>query len=143
MQLLPAITAASNLIVYSRELHMGLSLFFNRRYTVMLNRTEHSVKIFNTIGVETPDMVLEQYKGEPIRVSCESRKVDTVEGIDIYENIYGEVTGLPEFKEGIYYVVSAMVRQALPERKDLLSPGQLIRNEAGQPIGCLGLVRNS
>lgn len=109
----------------------------------MLNRTEHSVKIFNTIGIETPDMVLEQYKGEPIRVSCESRKVDTVEGIDIYENIYGEVTGLPEFKEGVYYVVSAMVRQALPNRKDLLSPGQLIRNEAGQPIGCLGLVRNS
>ena len=109
----------------------------------MLNRTEHKVTIFNTIGVNTPDMVLEQYKGEPIRVSCESRKVDTVEGIDIYENIYGEVTGLPEFKEGVYYVVSAMVRQALPERKDLLSPGQLIRNEAGQPIGCLGLVRNS
>lgn len=109
----------------------------------MNNRTEHEVKIFNTIGVDTPDMVLEQYKGEPIRVSCESRKVDTIEGIDIYENIYGEVTGLPEFKEGVYYVVSAMVRQALPERKDLLSPGQLIRNEAGQPIGCLGLVRNS
>ena len=109
----------------------------------MLNRTEHEVKIYNTIGIETPDKVLEQYTGEPIRVSCESRKVDTVEGIDIYENIYGEVTGLPEFKEGVYYVVSAMVRQALPERKDLLSPGQLIRNEAGQPIGCLGLVRNS
>jgi hypothetical protein hcinC1_00210 len=109
----------------------------------MLNRTEHSVKIFNTIGIETPDMVLEQYHGEPIRVSCESRKVDVVEGIDIYENIYGEVTGLPEFKEGVYYVVSAMVRQALPHRRDLLSPGQLIRNEQGQPIGCLGLVRNS
>ena len=109
----------------------------------MLNRTEHEVTIFNTIGVNTPDMVLEQYVGEPIRVSCESRKVDTVEGIDIYEVVYGEVTGLPEFKEGVYYVVSAMVRQALPERKDLLSPGQLIRNEEGQPVGCLGLVRNS
>ena len=109
----------------------------------MLNRTEHEVKVFNTIGANIPDKVLEQYKGEPIRVSCESRKVDTVEGIDIYENIYGEVTGLPEFKKGVYYVVSAMVRQALPERKDLLSPGQLIRNEAGQPVGCLGLVRNS
>lgn len=109
----------------------------------MLNRTEHSVKIFNTIGVETPDMVLEQYKGEPIRVSCESRKVDVIEGIDIYEVVYGEVTGLPKYVEGVFYVVSAMVRQALPGRKDLLSPGQLIRNEQGQPIGCLGLVRNS
>lgn len=109
----------------------------------MNNRTEHEVKIFNAVGIKTPDMVLEQYKGEPIRVSCESRKVDTIEGVDIYENTYGEVTGLPEFKEGVYYVVSAMVRQALPHRKDLLSPGQLIRSEAGQPIGCLGLVRNS
>lgn len=109
----------------------------------MLNRTEHKVTIFNTIGANIPDKVLEQYKGEPIRVSCESRKVGTIEGVDIYENVYGEVTGLPEFKEGVYYVVSAMVRQALPHRKDLLSPGQLIRSEAGQPIGCLGLVRNS
>lgn len=109
----------------------------------MLNRTEHEVKVFNTIGIETPDMVLEKYAGEPIRVSCESRKVGTIEGVDIYENVYGEVTGLPEFKEGVYYVVSAMVRQALPHRKDLLSPGQLIRSEAGQPVGCLGLVRNS
>lgn len=109
----------------------------------MLNRTEHEVKIYNTIGANIPDKVLEQYHGEPIRVSCESRKVDTIEGVDIYENIYGEVTGLPEFEEGVYYVVSAMVRQALPGRKDLLSPGQLIRNKAGQPIGCLGLVRNS
>lgn len=109
----------------------------------MLNRTEHQVTIYNTIGIETPDMVLEKYAGEPIRVSCESRKVDVIEGIDIYEVVYGEVTGLPEFEEGVYYVVSAMVRQALPHRKDLLSPGQLIRNEAGQPVGCLGLVRNS
>lgn len=76
-------------------------------------------------------------------VFCESRKVDTVEGIDIYEVVYGEITGLPEYVEGVFYVVSAMVRQALPERKDLLSPGQLIRNEEGQPVGCLGLVRNS
>ena len=109
----------------------------------MLNRTEHEVKIFNTVGAIIPDKVLEQYTGEPIRVSCESRKVGTIEGVDIYENVYGEVTGLPEYQEGTYYVVSAMVRQALPHRKDLLSPGQLIRNEAGQPIGCLGLVRNS
>jgi len=93
----------------------------------MLNRTEHKVKIYNTVGVETPDMMLEQYTGEPIRVSCESRKVGVIEGVDIYENVYGEVTGLPEFEEGTYYVVSAMVRQALPHRKDLLSPGQLIR----------------
>ena len=109
----------------------------------MLNRTEHKVTIFNIVGVNTPDMVLEKYTGEPIRVSCESRKVGTIEGVDIYENVYGEVTGLPEYVEGVFYVVSAMVRQALPERKDLLSPGQLIRNEEGQPIGCLGLVRNS
>lgn len=109
----------------------------------MLNRTEHEVKVYNTVGAIIPDKVLEQYKEEPIRVSCESRKVGTIEGVDIYENVYGEVTGLPEYQEGTYYVVSAMVRQALPHRKDLLSPGQLIRNEAGQPVGCLGLVRNS
>lgn len=55
----------------------------------MSNRTEHDVKIYNTIGANTPDMMLEKYVGEPIRVSCESRKVGTIEGVDIYENVYG------------------------------------------------------
>lgn len=47
-----------------------------------------------------------------------------------------------EYEEGIYLLVSAMVREALPLRKDLVSPGQLLRDDDGNVIGCLGLVGN-
>lgn len=37
------------------------------------------------------------------------------------------------------YVVSALVRLALPYRRDLASPGPLVRDADGQPVGCRGL----
>lgn len=55
---------------------------------------------------------------------------------------YGFVVGLPNQSETDAYIVSAMVRLAVPERLDVLSPGPLIRNELGQPIGCDGLIAN-
>lgn len=61
--------------------------------------------------------------------------------IYIYKTKYGEVTNLPEPKEGVIYIVSTLVRLASPERKDLYSPAKPVRNEAGQVIGCMGLNR--
>lgn len=49
---------------------------------------------------------------------------------------------VPEPEEGVFYVVSALVRLAAPERTDFLSPGPLVRGADGQPIGCRGLTRN-
>lgn len=40
------------------------------------------------------------------------------------------------------YLVSNMVRCAVPHRPDVVSPGRLIRDEFGVPIGCLGLTVN-
>lgn len=51
------------------------------------------------------------------------------------------VEGLPPYQEGVYYIVSALVRSACPDRTDLL---QVIphRNEEGVIIGALGFTRN-
>lgn len=49
---------------------------------------------------------------------------------------FGEVTGLPEYQVGTMYIVSAMVRAALPNRFDLVSPGNLIRDDDGNVTGC-------
>lgn len=110
---------------------------------MLKNLTPHEVCIYKLNGV-TPDLDLVIEAGEEVaRVSCEHMKVDKkVEGVDMYRTVFGEVTGLPEYSEGVYLLVSAMVREALPLRKDLVSPGQLLRNEEGQVIGCLGLVGN-
>lgn len=110
---------------------------------MLKNLTPHEVKIFKLNGVTLDlDVVIEA--GEEVaRVSCEYMKVDkTVEGVNLYRTVFGEVTGLPEYSEGVYLLVSAMVREALPLRSDLVSPGQLLRNDKGEVIGCLGLVGN-
>lgn len=110
---------------------------------MLKNLTPHEVKIFKLNGV-TPDLDVIIEASEIIaRVSCEYIKVDKkVDGIDLYRHVFGEVTGLPAYEEGVYLLVSTMVRETLPLRKDLVSPGQLLRNDKGEVIGCLGLVGN-
>ena len=105
--------------------------------------TPHEVKIFKLNGT-VPDLdVVIEASDTIARVSCEYIKVDKrVDGIDLYRSVFGEVTGLPEYSEGVYLLVSTMVREALPLRNDLVSPGQLLRDDDGNVIGCLGLVGN-
>jgi hypothetical protein len=55
---------------------------------------------------------------------------------------FGEVEGLPEKLEGVALIVSAMVRNALPDREDLISPGNLERDKDGNVIGCDGFDWN-
>lgn len=110
---------------------------------MLKNLTPHEVKIYKLNGT-TPDLdVVIEADGAVARVSCEYIKVDKkVDGIDLYRPVFGEATGLPDYEEGVYLLVSAMVREALPLRSDLVSPGQLLRNDKGEVIGCLGLVGN-
>lgn len=110
---------------------------------MLKNLTPHEVKIFKLVGtVPDLDLVIEAEE-EVARVNCEYVKVDKkVDGIDLYRPVFGEVTGLPEYEKDVYLLVSTMVREALPLRSDLVSPGQLLRDDDGNVIGCLGLVGN-
>jgi hypothetical protein len=76
------------------------------------------------------------------RCSEISRKIDVIDGIEIIHKDFGEVIDLPEPVDGTYYIVSMLVRSACPDRKDLLSPGDLIRDNSGQILGCKNLVCN-
>lgn len=57
---------------------------------------------------------------------------------------FGQVTGLPPAQDGTIFIVSAMVRShpAVQPRIDVASPGQLLRDDAGQIVGCDGLDFN-
>lgn len=50
----------------------------------------------------------------------------------------GEITGLPPSREGVIYVASALVAEAA-HRRDVFSPGELIRDEEGRVVGARGL----
>ena len=55
---------------------------------------------------------------------------------------YGAVMGIPEPEPDTLYIVPALVRLALPARKDIASPGDLVRNDKGQVVGAKNLVVN-
>lgn len=106
---------------------------------MFINLTPHVVNIYDgeTLIVTLPP------SGTVARVSTDAIRVDTVEGVPIYVNRYGPIVDLPEPAEGAFtlYVVSAFVRSTT-SRRDVASPGELKRNDAGQPVGCVGLVVN-
>ena len=81
--------------------------------------------------------------GTVARVVVEHHEIGNHAGIPLLVGSYGEVSNLPEPEEGVLYIVSAAVRTALPQRKDLGSPAHLVRDEEGRIIGCLALEINA
>lgn len=104
----------------------------------LINLTPHAINV--VCGITTRTIPA---SGTIARVSTESVLVGEINGLPIYQTKYGELEGLPEPKVDTMYIVSAMAAAAAKAagRDDILSPGELIRDEAGQPIGCRGLVR--
>jgi len=100
----------------------------------IVNTTPH--KVVNSLtGVTYPAPA----EGTPIpRVS--STNVEVLEGF--FQATFGEVENLPPQTAGTLYIVSALVRSALPERGDLISPGEQIRDEKGVPVACKGFNIN-
>jgi hypothetical protein len=98
---------------------------------MLINLTAHTINEVTT-GVSIPP------SGRVARVKASTRKVSDFLGYPIFESTFGEVEGLPEPEEGVMYIVSALCMNACPERDDLLSPGNLLRDENGKPAGCVG-----
>ena len=77
-----------------------------------------------------------------IRLSSQTKKVGNLNGIPLSKTVFGEAQGLPEQKKGTYYIVSSLVCQAYPDRKDFLIVNETVRNEKGQIVGCRSLSVN-
>lgn len=104
----------------------------------LINLTPHKLNVVTENGTVTVEP-----SGTIARCSVTNTPVRILpNGVTLYRTVYGEVTGLPEEQEGVIYVVSGLVRGAVPTRLDVASPGELIRNEEGQPVGCNGLSIN-
>ena len=100
---------------------------------LFVNLTPH------TLNIHTPEGVREiAPSGDVARVSSSSRRTGHINNIPVYSVTFGKVTGLPDPVEGTVLIVSGMVATVHP-RKDVFSPGELIRDGSGRPIGCNGL----
>jgi hypothetical protein len=106
---------------------------------IIINLTPHAVKVIADDG----SVVLELAKpveGTTIpRVSVKAEEAFRVNGAIVRKTTFGAVEGLPEKRDGVYLLVSALVRTA-SGRDDLVSPGELARDSEGKPVGCKGLT---
>jgi hypothetical protein len=103
----------------------------------LINLTPHVINVLHADGS------IQNIPSSGLARCAEQRIiVGSIDGIDLYTVSYGEVSGLPEQTKDTYFIVSMPVRLALPTRKDLLSPGELVRDTEGKPIGCKGFATN-
>lgn len=108
----------------------------------IINLTPHTINIFG-LGQSGPEEIASFPSSGVARCAVVSKEIGEIAGtgIKLYLTEFGKVEGLPEPQQETIYIVSMLVRDAALGQSDLYSPGQLLRNEAGQPIGCLGLTR--
>lgn len=104
----------------------------------IINLTPHDINVVRESG----DVVTFPPSGQVARISVDQKKVGQICGVDVFTSQRGDVCDLPDQATDIFLIVSMAIRTAFPDRTDLLSPGTLVRNDQGQPIGCRGLVSN-
>lgn len=102
----------------------------------IINLTPHDVNL-----LLEDDVIV--FKSEGIARVQQKEIIDEYfDRVPIYKNKYGKIEGLPEEKDGVYYIVSFVVASALKDkRNDLLIVTKTERNEKGQIIGCYGFAR--
>jgi hypothetical protein len=125
------------------------------------NLTPHPITICNDAGE-----VIRTFQPEGlVRLKASTVNVGKIDGVNVTKTVFGEPEGLPEAdvifpycdnchscnptnckngngnvtEIGTYFIVSQLVKSALPERKDLLVPAEVIRDDKGQIIGCKSL----
>lgn len=131
--------------------------------SILINMTPHDINILDDSNVSF-DKAFRGYKvtGDPIiretynpsgtvlRCSQEETEAGDLNGIKLYRVKFGRVEHTTKdgsviafnmpVKEGVYYIVSSIIKNALSDRPDLLVPTHVVRNDKGQPVGCLGFA---
>jgi len=97
----------------------------------IVNLTPHSVRL---VRKGEPDRVWDSPKIPLPRLVEEIEDREPIDGVPINCKKYGKCENLPALQEGVYYIVSGLIAQAM-RRADLLIPNT-IRDEKGQIIGC-------
>lgn len=101
----------------------------------IVNLTPHALNVCDKDGLS----VEIKPSGTVARVATKREVVAEINGIEVFRTQFGEVENMPDEQDGVVYVVSAIVLNALGGRYDVFCPGEAIRNESGQVVGCRGL----
>ena len=128
---------------------------------MIINKTPHPVNIVD--GPTFPACP----KDELIRLRSETVADAPIDGVPTSRTIFGEPEGLPEPSwecpvcggvgphvnfngvtpcceagpVGVFFIISQIIKSACPDRDDLLVPAEVVRDSAGNIIGCRSLGR--
>ena len=104
----------------------------------LINLTPHPINLIK--DGEVVDVIpAPEDKNMIPRLKEEIEEIGKIGDYPIVKKKYGTANTIPEPKEGVYYIVSALVASAL-KRDDLLVPN-VVRNEEGQIIGADGFAK--
>lgn len=102
---------------------------------MLINLTPHEITIIRDDGnIALPP------SGTIARCTVNRHQVGSVDGIPVNRTVFGAVEGLPDPQPDTYYIVSAIVAQACPDRSDLLITDDAVRDDQGRIIGCRALA---
>lgn len=108
------------------------------RFKQIINLTPHRIDIVNSDGVIIFS-IPPSNNSLPARLpeTEEIVGIVTINGMDIpiVRKNWGSIE-LPEPQEGTLFIVSNIVKQAFPHRRDLITPITM-RDNNGQIIGCI------
>lgn len=102
----------------------------------IINLTPHAVGIVGTDGAvirTIPSTGLVRLKTSTVPTG------ESVDGIPLTKTVFGEPEGLPAPDADTIIIVSMLVQSALPGRKDLVVPAEVVRDASGNIIGCKSL----
>lgn len=103
------------------------------------NCTPHPIDIWDAAGerivrtIPRSDVV--------VRLRETNEHIGEADGVVISRTSYGEPVDLPDEEPGTLLIVSVLVKSALPERRDLVVPVELVRDDEGHIVGCRSLGR--
>lgn len=119
------------------------------RGMAIVNRTPHPIRILDLRPPHAPLLELPAATGRDlVRVAVTATKCRTLAGagqaVPVCSQVWGAIENLPAPARGVFHVVSCVVAAAAccngRGAGDLLVPGELVRDKAGNIVGAAGLV---
>ena len=110
----------------------------------LVNLTPHAIVIHHCgrITAIAPSGTIARVAQKTWAVETAWDAASQTQCIPLVRSEYGQVEGLPAPVTDTIYIVSSMVRLALPVRTDIASPVDLVRDAAGKIVGCKSLEVN-
>jgi len=102
----------------------------------IINTRAHEIVVLDQKG-----NIIKIFPKSPAPARCNEATTDVanVEGVPIVKKVYSSPYNLPPHKAGTLLIVSRVVKDALPDRPDLVVPAELVRDSNKKVVACKAL----